>query len=76
MVAVVEMCCGVLCCVVWCGCGCGCGVCVCGVWLSGTVCQVESVAGAAHLANEYAGVLKVRCMRTKISFGPKGEKLV
>ena len=47
---------------------------VCGVLLSRTV-KVESVAGAAHLPNDHAGVLKVTRMRTKISFGPKGEKL-
>ena len=42
------------------------------ILLCGKHSQVESVA---DLPNDSAGVLKVTRMRTKISCGPKGEKL-
>ena len=54
---------GVVCCVVWCGCGCD--------VLSDTVCSAERVAGAAHVPNDYAGVLKAAY---KNLCGPKREK--
>ena len=65
-------------------CVCGwCVVCVCidfklFLWminLCGKHSQAESVAGAAHLPNDYAGVLKATQMRKKISCGSKEEKL-
>ena len=39
--------------------------------LCGKHSQAESVAGAAHLPIDYAGVLNVTRMRTRISSGPK-----
>ena len=44
--------------------------------LCGKHSQAESAAGAAHLSIDYAGVLKVTQMRTKISVDQKGKSLL